>query len=350
MSLVLRADGKAGGAMATIVDVARRAGVSVSTVSHVVNGTRTVRPDTARLVEDAIAATGYTPNSIARSLARQATNSVGIAISAISNPYFSDMICAIESECARLGLMVFLSDTQDDPAQELRVVQALHQRRADGIILAASAAPERALKYLEDSGTPCVLVDRLPARRFDQVGVHNRQAMAMLVDHLVGHGHRRIGMIAGHPGFATTLERIDGFRTALRKHGLAPDPGLLPDGSASVAAADTATRRLLALPAPPTAIAAGNNLATIGAMRAIRAFGLRVPADIALVGFDDFEWADCFEPRLTVVAQPCQEIGRRAASLLVERIGSPDAARRTIRLKSTLVVRSSCGCPAEATR
>jgi len=335
--------------MATIVDVARRAGVSASTVSHVVNGTRPVRPETSRLVEEAIAATGYSPNSIARSLARQATNSVGIAISAISNPYFSDMICAIESECARLGLMVFLSDTQDDPDQELRVVQALHQRRADGIILAASAAPERALKYLEEAGTPCVLVDRLAARRFDQVGLHNRRAMALLVEHLIGHGHRRIGMIAGHPGFATTLERVDGFHSVLRRHGIAADPALLSGGSGSVAAAATATSRLLGLVARPTAIVAGNNLATIGAMRAIRAAGLRVPADIALVGFDDFEWADCFEPRLTVVAQPCVELGRRAAALLIERIRNADAPRRTIRLQPTLVVRTSCGC-AEAAR
>jgi len=289
--------------MATIVDVARRAGVSASTVSHVVNGTRPVRPETSRLVEEAIAATGYSPNSIARSLARQATNSVGIAISAISNPYFSDMICAIESECARLGLMVFLSDTQDDPDQELRVVQALHQRRA----------------------------------------------MALLVEHLIGHGHRRIGMIAGHPGFATTLERVDGFHSVLRRHGIAADPALLSGGSGSVAAAATATSRLLGLVARPTAIVAGNNLATIGAMRAIRAAGLRVPADIALVGFDDFEWADCFEPRLTVVAQPCVELGRRAAALLIERIRNADAPRRTIRLQPTLVVRTSCGC-AEAAR
>jgi LacI family transcriptional regulator len=333
------------GAMATIVDVARRAGVSVSTVSHVVNGTRPVRPETTRLVEEAIAATGFAPNSIARSLARQATNSVGIAISAISNPYFSDMICAIESECARLGLMVFLSDTRDDPDQELRVVQALHQRRADGIILAASANPERALRYLDDAGTPCVMVDRLPARRFDQVGVHNRQAMMMLVEHLIGHGHSRIGMIAGHPGFATTLERIDGFRTALRRHAITPEPALLAAGNGSVEEAAAATRRLLALDARPTALATGNNLATIGAMRAIREAGLRVPADIALVGFDDFEWADSFEPRLTVVAQPCQEIGRRAAALLVERITHGEAPRRTIRLKASMIIRTSCGCP-----
>src|SRR5882672_4686728 len=205
--------------MATIVDVARRAGVSVSTVSHVVNRTRTVSPGTARLVEQAIAATGYAPNSIAQSLARSATNSVGIAISAISNPYFSDIICAIQTECSRLGLMVFLSDTQEDPAQELRVVRALHQRRVDGIILAASADPDqKSLNYIRDSKIPCVLVDRLLSPAFDQIGVQNKHAMEVLASHLIEHGHKRIGLIAGQPGFATTLERIQGFRAAMKAH------------------------------------------------------------------------------------------------------------------------------------
>jgi LacI family transcriptional regulator len=319
--------------MATIVDVARRAGVSVSTVSHVVNRTRTVSPGTARLVEQAIAATGYTPNSIAQSLARSATNSVGIAISAISNPYFSDIICAIETECSRLGLMVFLSDTQDDPDQEFRVVRALHQRRVDGIILAPSADPDRrALRYLESAGIPCVLVDRLPPARFDRVGVHNKRAMELLVSHLIGHGHKRIGLIAGQPGFATTLERIDGYKAALRAHGLPWDEQLLQAGNPTVASAAAATRKLLALADRPTALA-------------IREAGLRVPADLALAGFDDFEWADCFEPRLTVIAQPCQEIGRRAAALLADRIKGHDERKRTIRLQPSLVIRNSCGCP-----
>jgi LacI family transcriptional regulator len=157
-----------GGYVATIADVAREAGVSVSAVSHVVNGTRRVSPATASAVKAVIDAVGYRPNVVARSLKTASTQSVGIAISAIANPYFSDIICAIETECARLGMMVFLSDTQDDPARELAVVTALHQRRVDGVILAPSADPERrALVYLHATRLPCVLVDRTPDPSFD---------------------------------------------------------------------------------------------------------------------------------------------------------------------------------------
>lgn len=331
--------------MSTIVDVARRAGVSVSTVSHVVNGTRRVNADTAQLVEEAIAFVGFRPNALARSLKRASTDSVGIAMSVISNPYFSDIVCAIEAECARLGLMVFLSDTRDDPAQELKVVQALHQRRVDGIILAPSADPDRrAIKYLDESRIPFVLVDRLLSSRFDQIGVQNKSAMQLLVAHLISHGHKRIAFVAGQPGFSTARERTQGYKAALKAGGVAYDEALLVAANPSTQSAAASTRKLFELADPPTAVATGNNLATIGAMHGLRELGLRVPDDVALVGFDDFEWADYFEPRLTVVAQPCQEIGRDAASLLIERITKPDGKRRTIRLKPRLVVRTSCGC------
>jgi len=337
--------------LATIFDVARHAGVSSSTVSHVVNGTRKVSADTTKRVEEAIAAVGYTPNAIARALAVSSTNSVGVAISALSNPYFNDIICAVERECSKLGLMVFLADTHDDPEYELSVVKALHQRRVDGIVLAPSAGPNnQALRYLEENRLPCVLVDRLVSRAFDRVGIQNKYAMGLVVEHLVGHGHKRIGFVPGHPGFATTLERIDGFRAALTLNGLPVDESLILPGSADVDRARTVTAELLARADRPTALAVGNNLSMIGAMRAIRAAGLRVPEDVAIIGFDDFEWADCFEPRLTVIAQPVQEIGRKAADLLARRISAgndgdaADLEPRSVRLKPTLIIRNSCGC------
>ena len=302
--------------MPTMAEVARRAGVSVSTVSHVVNRTRFVSPEKAKLINDAISAMGYLPNELARSLKVSITNSVGLAISAISNPYFTDIICAVEAECARLGLMVFLSDTQDDPDRELSVVRAFHQRRVDGVILAPSGAPQRAIDYLAEKKLPCVLIDRFADERFDQIGVENHSAMRALIDHVASFGHKRIGFVAGQPGLATTRERIEAFRSAMAANGLDCLPRYLSAGNVDTAAATASTRAILSLPSPPTALVTGNNMTTIGAVRAIREIGLAIPGDLSLAGFDDFEWADCFEPRLTLVAQPCAEIGRQAAALL----------------------------------
>ncbi|MER9686569.1 MULTISPECIES: LacI family DNA-binding transcriptional regulator [unclassified Mesorhizobium] len=331
--------------MPTMAEVARRAGVSVSTVSHVVNNTRFVSLEKARLINDAIAAMGYQPNELARSLKASTTNSVGLAISAISNPYFTDIICAVEAECARLGLMVFLSDTQEDPDRELQVVRAFHQRRVDGVILAPSGSPQRAIDYLADKKMPCVLIDRFADQRFDQIGVENETSMRALIDHVASFGHKRIGYIAGQPGLTTTRERIEAFQASLAANGLESVPRYLSAENVDTAAATASTHAILSLPSPPTALVTGNNMTTIGAVRAIREKGLTIPGDLSLAGFDDFEWADCFEPRLTLVAQPCTEIGRQAAALLSARIAATGSAPRSVRLQATLRARASCGRP-----
>ena len=237
--------------MGTMADVALRAGVSISTVSHVLNGTRKVSPATVRAVEDAVQAVGYTPNILARALARSTTNTIGLALSAVSNHYFSEIVRAIEAECTRHGLMILLTDTHDDPAYELKVVQALHQRRVDGIVLAPAADPEqRVLRYLADNRLPTVLIDRLVSDRFDQIGVENKRATIELVHHLIGHGHRRIGLVSGLDGLATTMERVDGYRAALRAAGLPFDPDLVQSGGSIVDPARAACRHLLELRRP----------------------------------------------------------------------------------------------------
>ncbi|AEH89514.1 MULTISPECIES: LacI family DNA-binding transcriptional regulator [Mesorhizobium] len=331
--------------MPTMAEVARRAGVSVSTVSHVINHTRFVSPEKARLINDAIAAMGYQPNELARSLKVASTNSVGLAISAISNPYFTDIICAVEAECARLGLMVFLSDTQEDPDRELSVVRAFHQRRVDGVILAPSGSPQRAIDYLAEKKLPCVLIDRFADQRFDQIGVENETAMRALIDHVASFGHKRIGYIAGQPGLATTRERIEAFRASLVANGLECLPHYVSPENVDTASATASTHAILSLPSSPTALVTGNNMTTIGAVRAIRERGLSIPGDLSLAGFDDFEWADCFEPRLTLVAQPCTEIGRQAATLLCARIASSGLEPQAVRLQAMLQVRQSCAGP-----
>ncbi|WHU95757.1 substrate-binding domain-containing protein [Burkholderia vietnamiensis] len=263
----------------------------------------------------------------------------------MTNHYFTETVRAIEAECARRGLMMFLTDTHDDPDQEFRVVQALHQRRVDGIVLAPTAGPDRrALDYLKANKIPSVLVDRIVPGEFDQIGVENVVSCLQLVNHLIGHGHKRIGFVAGAPDISTSTERLDGYRAALSHAGIEFDPSLVRCGESSNEPSRRAVHELLLLDPRPTAIVASNNLMLIGAMHALRDAGLDVPTEMALVGFDDFDWADYFNPRLTVLAQPLDEIGSRAVELLMKRIAQPEERFEIVRLKPELVVRNSCGC------
>ena len=338
-----------GRGVATILDVARRAGVATSTVSHVLNRTRFVSPSTTRAVEEAVRHVGYTPNILARALARSTTNTIGLALSGSTNRYFNDIINAVEEKCTKFGMMVLLVNTRDDPAEEIRAVAELHQRRVDGVVFAPSGDPAgRALAYLRENAIPTVMVDRLDSPDFDGVGVENEQATASLVDHLVAKGHERIGLVAGQAGFTTASERVEGYKLGLRRHGLPVDDALVSTGHAAIASACAEARRMVALDRPPTALIGGNNLTTLGIMRALAECGLRVPEDVALVGFDDFEWSDFFRPRLTVMAQPCQEIGERAALRLKSLIDVPRQAAVQERLPPRLIIRDSCGEPIKA--
>lgn len=331
--------------MVTMADVARVAGVSTSTVSHVINETRKVRAETRDDVLEAIRRTGYTQNTIARALVTASTTSIGLAISVISNPYFGDLVHAIEAEASKAGYTLLLGDTHDEAEQELQIVRALHARRVDGLLLAPSAdTTAGTLAQLAAQNIPVVLIDRLASEEFDQVGTENEAPTAQLVKHLASHGHQRIAMVSGLAGLSTTTERIAGYRRGLAENGLNYDPALVVSGGSRPDLAQAAVQTLLALPTPPTALVVGNNAMTIGAMRALREAGLIVPRDLALAAFDDFEWADLFSPRLTTVAQPCLEIGAQAVRLLLSRLADPTLPPRTVRLEPGFMCRESCGC------
>ncbi|MGW7379800.1 LacI family DNA-binding transcriptional regulator [Streptomyces sp. NPDC054794] len=349
--------------MPTMADVARSAGVSVATVSHVLNGTRPVLPHTRQAVLDAIDELGYTPNTLARSLVTSRTRSIGLAVSAISNPYFTEILQGVEASALEEGYSLLIADPHDDPEHERKVVQLLHERRVDGMIVAPSADPRGLLAYLGRHCVPTVFLDRVVdahadadgdvgvdgGARFDQVCAESTEPMAQLVTHLSGLGHRRIGLVAGLPGLSTTGERITGYRHGLAASGLPYDERLVVPGNSASTGAEQATAALLSLATPPTALITANNAMTIGALRALRERGLSVPDDIALCCFDDFAWADLFSPRLTAIAQPSREIGAQAVRVLLDRLAAPDGPARTVRLPCAFVHRTSCGCPERPT-
>ena len=332
----------------TMADVARAAGVSTSTVSHVVNGTRFVEPGTHERVQGVITSLGYRHNHLARAVARGGrTQSIGVAISARSNPYFGAVMSAIDAEVTRLGSSLLLGETGEDAEREFRLVTSLLQRQVDGIILAPGpGADAHTLPMLESSGMPVVLVDRMrPGQKLDQIGTDNVEPMARLVDHLaVEHGHRRIGLISGLPGLSTTDERCDGFRLGVRRNGCDDDPALIANGQSSSAQGELAAASILDLAEPPTALIAGNNAMTVGTLRLLNRRGVPVPTDMAVASFDDFEWAELLASPLTSIAQDWTAIGHQAVGLLARRLDDPGRDVTVERIATSLVLRNSCGC------
>jgi LacI family transcriptional regulator len=339
--------------MVTMLDVAQRAGVSASTVSHVINKTRPVLPETEKAVLDAIAAMGYSSDGIARSLRTGTTKTIGLAMSAISNPYFGDVVQAIETELTAAGYSLLLADTHDTAEGELSAVRNLLMRKTDAIIMAPYQLPETIMRQLVERKIPTVLIDRLSHvpqwAMFDAVGVENVHSTAFLVGHLAGIGHRRIGFVPSGRGIATTTERLEGYRLGLAESKLPFAPELVGDWPGEDEPAAKAIDSFLVLDEPPTAIVAGNNMMTIGVMRALKNHGLWVPDDIALASYDDFSWADLFSPRLTTMAQPVKEMAHIAVTMLLDRMADPTLSARHVMLEPTFVHRDSCGCNLHAT-
>jgi len=335
----------AGSARPTQRDIAELAGVSITTVSHVVNGTRAVAAETRAAVLRAIETTGYTGDAIARSLVTGGTRSLGVAISLLANPYFAALMRAIEREAASAGYTVLLADTHDTVSIEQDTVRALRSRRVDGVLLTPSPGDGPVISELVSLGVPAVLLDRLTTRTdVDQVGVENIQSTSALTEHLASLGHRRIGLVSGAPGLSTSEERILGYRLGLGRGGLSWNPDLVLSGHSTRDGGAAAAAALLSGPGRPTALVVANDAMMVGVLHQARRLGLAVGTDLAVVGFDEADWSDLVEPPLTTMAQPIEEIGRTAVRLLLARIGDPDRAGTTLRLPPRLMHRGSCGC------
>lgn len=317
-------------------------------MSHVLNGTRFVRDATRERVERAVAALGYVGNPAAASLRTGRTQTFGLIMSAVMNPYFNDVVNSIERSTVDNGYRLLLADHRDDEELEYDSVRNLCTRNVDGLLLQPSGDSSRAIRYAGDRGVPTVFVDRFDlghgVEDHDFVGTENFDATVEAVRHLIGHGHRRVGMISGQLGSSTTEERLAGYRAALHAAGLPEDPALIEPGHSDEARAAQATHILLDRDDPPTALFSGNNRMTIGILQALQARGIVPPDGIALAVFDDFPWADLFTPRLTCVAQQTDRIGEASVGLLLRRIADPDRPPETLRFATTLRVRNSCGC------
>lgn len=336
--------------MATARDVARRAGVSTSTVSHVINGTQNVSEVLRKRVLKAMRDLEYQPNAMARSLRTRRSHTLGLLVPDLANPFVPAVVRGIEDVAKDNDYSVILCNLDEDPEREREYLRVLLSRRVDGLLMGPTGERHEALERLVSERFPLVFFDRYVAGLdVSVVMLHNERAAHVAVSHLIELGHTRIGMVSGHPRHSTTHDRIAGYRHALSEAGLVVDERLIVGGSSTSEGAARAMTSLLAVPERPTAVFCANNLMTIGALSAGRRAGLSVPEELALVGFDDFSWADVFHPRLTTVAQPTYEIGRSAAELLLELIRSGGTVPpRHILLAGQLIVRESSGAPLES--
>lgn len=337
----------------TIRDVARLAGVSLATVSNVLNNSRSAAAETRERVLKAVEALGYAPHAAARSMRGQSSALIGLIVADITNSFFTSLVHAVERAAQARGYSVILCNSDEDLAREERHLLMLRTQRVDGIILAAtgqrSSGRAAAIARLR---APTVLVDRgLDEFGLDAVVLDNRRAALEATRHILSFGHRRVAMIGGPVAISTGAERLSGYREALLEAGLAPDPALVHDAGFREDPAYDATCALLALPVGqrPTALFAANSLIAIGVMRAVADSGLRCPEDVSVVSIDDFAWANAFRPRLTTVAQPIDAMGETAVRLLMARLdGSAPAEPRTEVMAPFLVVRDSCAAPSGA--
>lgn len=330
--------------MATMVEVARRAKVSVSTVSHVLNGTRNVEPQTRRRVLAAIEATGYRQDALARALRRSQTDSIGLVVSDAGEPAFAAMVHGVEHAAVEHGLTLVLANSSEDADREHRAVQTLLDRRVDGLILARAADSSPTLiAALETEKPPTILLDRIfPLLPFDQVGADSRSIMRELVMHLLDQGHSRLAIVAGDTRVPTLHERLDGFGSALLEARQPLQDHVILTGTdteelrAGLSAACTAEagRR-------PTAVIASSTPLAVLALQTLARAEIDVPRDMAFATFDGFDNSDLFRPRVTTVRQPAFDMGVAAVQLLVERLRSPDASPRTVRLRQHIDWRES---------
>jgi LacI family transcriptional regulator, galactose operon repressor len=326
----------------TMRDVARLAEVSIATVSAVVNKTSVVSSKRAERVIKAMEALDYHADQIARSLKTGRTQTVGMILPDVTNPFYPEVIIGAEEVARASQYSVILCNTNEDPAQEQQQLNTLFSHRVDGVLIACSD-PAISFDRLMRRRFPIVCFDRIPfGFRGDTVSTDNFQGAYEATNFLIQLGHKRIAMLAGRTELSTHLARLEGHRKAMLAARLPVlDEQFFTGGMQATAGYDFG-RHLFDLPDPPTAVFCTNNKLLLGFVTAMREAGVSCPKAISVVGYDDFAWTENFYPRLTVVAQPARELGRQAMNLLLERIqGNMEAPSRNITLKPELRIRES---------
>ena len=329
----------------TVKDVALAAGVSQATAARALGDYGYVSHAARTTVDEAARRLGYRRHAVARALASNVTFTVGLVVSDIENPFFAAAARGLSDVLEPAGYTILLANSDEDLAREERLVEAFRSRRVDGLVVVPSVASATAhLGDLVAAGVPLVLFDRaVRGLKVDVVLVDNKQGARTAVEHLVRLGHRRIGLVSDQPEISSSAERIEGYRAGIAAAGIPWDDRLISLTGSTQADGYRGAKVLLEARRPPSAIFTANNMMSVGTLLALRDLGLRIPQDVALVGFDDFEWTTLIEPPLTAVRQPVYQIGHHAGERLLARLQGDVSPPRRIRLPTEFVVRGSCG-------
>ncbi len=335
--------------MPTIYDVAERAGVAPATVSRVINESGYVSEETRVRVRRAIDELRYTPNRLARGLRSKQTQTLGLIVTDITNPFWTTVARGAEDAASQAGFSVILCNTDESDAKQEQYVNLLLEKQVDGFLLVPATRDVTTVSLIQERAVPIVVLDRRMPIPVDTVRGDSEGGAHELTTHLLSLGHRRIALLGGSVDVPTAQERVVGYRRALDEAGIPVDESLILSRAFTQEAGYAMTQVVLKMKPRPTALFAVNNFIAIGAARALRDAKLRLPEDVALVSFDDLPTALIVEPFLTVAAQPAYEMGRLATELLMARIvGDVIGDHQEIILPTELIVRMSSNCPVHA--
>ncbi len=330
----------------TIADVAQLAGVSIATVSRVLNGTAIVDKETAARVRSAVAALDYVPHAAARTLANRRTDTIGLLLPEIIGPFFQPLLRGVEAGVSEAGYDLLIHATQTRPGNAPR--RPLGEHNTDGLLVFTESLDERELTKLHGIRFPVVLLHQAPPNfiTFPIVTIENQSGAQKIVEHLIKvHLCRRIVFLQGPPGHEDSTWREKGYCSALNKYGIPADPELIIRGNFDRNDARASMETLLARGVPFDAVFSGDDKSAVGVLTALRKTGKKVPEDIAVVGFDDSIFANTLMPPLTTVRAPTEEVGSQAVRQLVRVIQGEEVEPRLV-LSTELKIRQSCGCPA----
>lgn len=329
----------------SIKDIARVAKVSHSTVSRALHNSPLVSHETAQRIREIAREKGYRPSAVARSLVTRRTKTIGVVVTRIADPFIAEVVNGIEEVANDHGYSVFLANSNANPDREVKVVHSFHERRVDGILVTASRVGALYMPLLTEMRVPTVLINNQhPGEFVHSVMIDNVTASSQATEHLIQLGHKRIAYIGDQYGFQSDTERFAGYRRALEIADVPFLPELIAHGDGNAEGGMHAMQKLLETVDPPTAVFCYNDMSALGALRSIRAKGMRVPEDISVVGFDDLFIASYTNPALTTISQPMKQMGSTAMEILLKLFNGANS-QNNIKVQGQLIVRESTARP-----